>query len=111
VWRGRIFALSAKINGRCTAALYLGVDARNRVALTAVASIEFGLRKQGVYFRLAAGEEQHELVERTGERRAFDEVGAALTEPAGQLQQWIVICAHESEAVAGRAFRGIEGND
>lgn len=51
------------------------------------------MRKQGVYFRLAAGEEQRQSVERTGERRAFDEVGAALTAPAGQLQQWIVICA------------------
>ena len=36
---------------------------------------------------------------------------AALAEPAGQLQSWIAIGAHEAEATAWRSFRGDEGND
>src|SRR5450830_463148 len=69
---------------------------QQRVALAAETAIKLGLREQRADFRLAAGGEQCQPVERAGERAAFDEIGAALAEPAGQLQQWVVIGAHEA---------------
>ena len=81
------------------------------ITLAAKASIEFGLREQRADLRLAAGGEQCQSVERTGQRALLDEFGAALAEPAGQLQSRIIVRAHEAKAMAWRAFRGVEGND
>ena len=75
---------SGRLASAFQSSLYFGVGGKDRIALAAVAAVEFGLRKQRADFRLAAGRKQRQPVERAGERRALDEIGAALAEPAGQ---------------------------
>src|SRR5476649_448101 len=77
---------------------------QQQLALAAEAAIELGLRKQGAHFRLAAGGEQRQPVERAGQRAGLDKIGAALAEPAGQLQARIVIGSREAEAVGATPF-------
>ena len=76
------------------------------IALAAIAAIEFGPCEQRADLWFATGREQRQPVERTRQRASFDEFGASLTKPAGYLQSWIAIGAHETEAVAWRSFRG-----
>ena len=101
---------SGRLASAFHSSVYLGVDARIGSRWPQIAAIELGLREQGADFWLAAGREQRQPVERAGQRAGLDRL-AALAEPAGQLQPRIVVGAHEGEAVAGRAFRGVEGND
>src|ERR1700688_416065 len=83
---------------------------KQQVALAAETAVEFGLREQRADPRFAAGGEQREPVEGAGKRAALYEIGT-LAKPAGQLQAWVVVGPHKTEAVAGCAFRRFEGDD
>jgi hypothetical protein len=73
-------------------------------ALAAINAIEFRLSEQCADFWLAAGGKKSQSIKRTRQRALLDELGAALTEPAGQLHAWIVVGAHKAEATRGRPF-------
>ena len=89
----------------------LGRRRQQDVALPAITAIELGLCEQRADFRFAAGGQQCQPVERASKRAALDEVRATLAKPAGQLQPRIVIAAHKTEAMPGRAFGRLEGDD
>ena len=84
--------------------MIFGRRGQNCVALAAIAAIEFGPREQRADPWLATGSEQRQSIERTRQRALFDEFGPSLTKPAGYLQSWIAIGAHETEAVAWCSF-------
>src|SRR5262245_46980527 len=70
---------------------------KDRIALAAITAIEFHLSKQGADFWLTAGGNE-ESIGRAHTPGLLDELGAALTEPAGQLHARIVVGAHKAEA-------------
>src|SRR4249920_1095029 len=68
----------------------------DRIALATIASIEFRLSKQCTDFWLAASRKKRQSVKRTRQRALLDELGTALTEPAGQLHAWIAVGANKA---------------
>src|SRR6188474_288372 len=77
----------------------------NWIALTAVAPVALRLCEQGANFRLAAGGQQCQPVERADQSALRDEFATALAEPTGQLQAWIFELAHIGQALTWCAFR------
>lgn len=77
---------------------------KDRIALAAIAAIEFRLSEQCTDLWLAAGRKKSQSIKRACERALLDELGAALTEPAGQLHAWIVVGAHKAKATTWRPF-------
>lgn len=81
---------------------------QDRIALSAIAPVEFGLCEQGPDLWLAARGQQRQSIERTSQGALLDEFAAALAEPTRQLQARIIECAHKGEALPWCAFRGSE---
>src|SRR6476620_8796768 len=65
----------------------------------------------GADFRIAAGGQQGQSIERAGQSALLDKLGAALAEPTRQLQARVVECAPVGQALAWCAFCGGEEKD
>lgn len=90
--------------------MILGRGRQDRVTLAAKTPVAFSLREQRAHFRLAAGGQQGQSIERTGQGALLDEFAAALAEPA-QLQARVIELAHVGQASAWCAFCGGEEKD
>ena len=78
---------------------------RNRIALAAIAAIKFHLSEQcGDFWLAVGGKEESTGRAHTPACALLDELGAALTEPAGQLHARIVVGAQKTEATIRRPF-------
>src|ERR1043165_196894 len=78
------------------------------ILLAAEAALQFGAREERRKLRVGAGGEQRQAVERAGEHAAVAHFGAAVAEPAADLEARLLEGTRKAQAAA-RAVRRIVG--